>query len=120
MINDASDMAVGIEKAAGELSPELTEAAVQAGDMPCGLPALPDAQAGRSVSPTSSTYNTYSAPEQVAAFYSEAAKARGGTVTTAGPPGLAEIQVVLGEEGNCTIVAQAQMSGDTNVQIIRY
>ncbi|MGB3471861.1 MAG: hypothetical protein WBA51_13650 [Erythrobacter sp.] len=117
MINDATDMAADITAASSRLPQELRLAAGASGDMPCGLPKLPGARVARSINPASSTYNTDSEPAEVAAFYSAAAEARGATATTGGPHGMTVIKLALGEEGDCEVVAQAQMPGDTNVLV---
>lgn len=117
MINDASDMAAGIDQASAELPEELREAAAGTGQMPCNLPALPDASTAQAMNIEGKTFNTASEPDQVAAFYMAAADARGGSATTSGPPGLAEIILTLGDEGTCRIVAQGMMPGGSNVQI---
>ncbi len=119
MVNDASDMAAGIEQASAEISAKLREAASQNGDMPCDLPALPDASGAQPMNVEGKTFTTASTPEQVAAFYTAAAETRSGSAKASGPPGFAEIQLTLGDQGECRIVAQAQMAGDTNVQITK-
>lgn len=117
MINDASDNAAGIKQASADLSDDLRKAAAVEGEMPCGLPGLPDATDAQPMNIDGKTYNTASEPEQVAAFYDAAAQARGGSATKGGPPGMAEIIVTLGDAGTCRVVAQAQMTGGSNVQI---
>lgn len=118
MINDASDMEASTEQSVKELSGDLRNAASQSGDLPCGLPPLPDASAAQAMAGEGGTFTTQKAPEEVAAFYIAAAEARGGTASAAGPPGFSEIQIVLGDASACTAFAQAQMSGGTNVQIL--
>jgi len=119
LANDASDMAAGIEGATEELSAEMQAAAQQTGDMPCALPQMPDASSAQPMAGDGETFTTGQSPEVAAAFYIAAAEARGGSAATAGPPGLAEIQLTLGDAGNCTVFAQAQMSGGTNIQITK-
>lgn len=119
LINDASDMAAGIEQASSELTYELRTAAAAEGDMPCGLPSLPDATDAQPMNIEGKTFNTASEPEQVAAFYDAAAEARGGSATTGGPPGMSEVQLSLSDGDACVVIAQTQMSGDTNVQITK-
>ena len=117
MVNDASDMAAGMEAAYADLSPELRAAAKQPGDLACGLPMLPDHRAARPVDARTKTFNTDARPEEVAAFYRLAAESRQAEVTLDGPPGLAMVSVKLTDASECTIAAQAEMAGDTNVLV---
>lgn len=117
MVNDASDMATAMEAAYADLSPELRTAAKQRGDLACGLPMLPDHRAARPVDARTKTFNTDARPEEVAAFYRLAAESRQAEVTLDGPPGLAMVSVKLTDASECTIAAQAEMAGDTNVLV---
>lgn len=117
MLNDASDVAAKVDQASADLSNDLRAAAAASGDMPCELPTLPDAGTAQPMSQPGGTFTTSSTPEQTAAFYLEAAKARGGNAKADGPPGMSFVELALGESGNCKVVAQAQMGGGTNVQI---
>ena len=117
-VNDASDAAAATEAAYTNLSSELRDAAQEPGDLACGLPLLPDHRAGRVTDgQKNATFNTNAKPEEVAAFYRLAAETKQGEAQTGGPPGLAEVKVKLPDMRQCTIVAQAQMSGDTNVTV---
>lgn len=117
LINDASDATANVERAAANMSDALLTAAGTSGEMPCALPALPDASRAQPMNIPGKTYNTASEPEDVAAFYLASAEARDGSATHSGPPGMAEILLELGDAGNCRVVAQALMSGGSNVQI---
>ncbi|MCK0129267.1 hypothetical protein [Erythrobacter sp. F6033] len=119
MVNDASDMAAGVESASAELSQEMKAAAAAPGDMPCELPQMPDASSAQPMAGEGETFTTGQTPEVAAAFYIAAAEARGSSAAAAGPRGLAAIQLTLGDAGNCTVFAQAQMSGGTNIQITK-
>lgn len=117
LINDASDMAASIEQAEENLPAELRNAADTLGEMPCSLPALPDASKAQPMNVEGKVYNTASEPAQVGAFYLAATQARGGTAATNGPAGMAEILIAISETENCRVVAQALMTGGSNVQI---
>lgn len=117
MINDASDAAASAGTTSTELSPELRSAAAQSGKLACGLPSMPDARVKRMVSATSTTYNSDAKPEEVATFYRFAAEAQGSSFESGGPPGMADIAVTMADGKKCRIVAQAQLSGDTNVMV---
>lgn len=119
LINDASDMAVGIEQASSELTDDMRAAAAAPGDLLCGLPPLPDSSDAQPINVEGDTFNTTSEVSQIAAFYEASAEARGGSANVGGPPGMAELELALGEAGDCRVVAQAQMSGGTNVQITK-
>ncbi|MEL7446528.1 MAG: hypothetical protein AAGK02_12075 [Pseudomonadota bacterium] len=117
-VNDTEDMQAGIEAAAAELSPELREAASKSGDLACGLPLLPDHRAGRVTDNNkTSTFNTDETPETVMAFYRAAAYGKGGVDKINAVPGLADQTIAFNNAMRCRIVAQAQLSGDTNVTV---
>lgn len=114
----APDRIAEIDAAEAGLSAEMREAAREPGDLACGFALVPDHRAGRITDGTKNvTFNTDATPDEVAAFYRIAGKAKSGEVSVGGVPGLTEVEAALPDLRRCTIVAQAQPTGDTNVTV---
>ncbi len=117
MVNDAGDAASANQAAYDNASADMREAAKVKGDLACGLPKMPDARAEQPAGTNGRSYNSDANPEQVAGFYGLAAEAQGGSAEVSGPPGMADVTITMTDGQKCRALAQAQLSGDTNVTV---
>lgn len=120
LVNDSFDAQNDNEAAYASASQKLRRAAAANGDLACGLPELSDSRAGNPANAKDAkySYNTDATPAQVYAFYRLAAEARGGSAQVIGPPGLADVAITLAGGTECRVIAQSQLSGDTNVIVM--
>jgi len=120
LVNTSRDARNDNEVAYASASQDFRATAAKKGDLACGLPELADSRAGNPANFKGSqySYNTDAAPSQVYAFYRLAAEAQGGTAQVSGPPGSADIAITIASGETCRVIAQSQLSGDTNVKVM--